>query len=950
MKNSFPQLLKGSLLLVISIILVNTIRVDAEETVMSQPVCLPNRNLYNISWDKNKNIGVNINNVSSLTQEQIESGYIGGIQTEANKFEAILLSTSCYKEGNTIYTCPSDKEKSKYAVNHYLDTDDGKTYKNITAELDINSGKYNIKIKDLFNGKLKVRVVYNKNDANTDGVNSATAYSNFLTKQGGYYVINGVNPSSFDGSSFRNNTMILEFYVNDSSSKCNNSFVATLDYVVPIMDDSIELDNPALTDSSYGCDSVKTYINNLVSNGNIPNNSDVLTSIKTNYVSYCYQSKVTYKEYRELKNNINKQYTDLKALLTSGADSAQSPFKISNGLVCNNGASTGERTVIADSGKWWSLTCKESYTAVGDRPKLVYAGAGFTYVSTFTATRTCTLRQNAQVVLKPQCHYSCETTCTYSESAGTVTDNKGGPNEDFDACVNTCDGGKYTQSCINSCYEKVYGTDRELPLTDKNKKVSFLDDGYQIQRTASNIYTITNHNDYSSTFTGMTTDGAGRPKAMYRVDVPTKHCGTVGVTFSSYCDGHDGQCSVYESVGPSGCVDNPQELYASELNESQSEYSSMIDKMSKEIGSGSYSLKIADSYLNNGGTAYTYELSTDNGDSITTVEKGGGCSNSRTWTLGSQGETVSGCENNVTTKKVTVSLVPAYLDKKSGMSIYETKSNRYMKFNATTASTKLESTSFNSKNVYPGGNRYYTNILSDNVNVVIPKTGAITLTDSGTAFNGNKALIKVSVDGLGTDGGYTNDIDCYYGVYNNTICKDGTCNQCTGPGCPDGNGGKNDSKGNTGNGITIIYRPIDLTDNFPNNRNPRWNWTSSASRNLDQFLNYKIDPVGLNQAIENKGYDIYNRSDEVDYNFILTPQNIRAIRKYNKSVDDLNADGERNYLDYDLDCISRKGRDYCTSKFMDNTNYVTYADGFNSVMRQDIAKCNNAKGGSSCDD
>ncbi len=33
-----------------------------------------------------------------------------------------------------------------------------------------------------------------------------------------------------------------------------------------------------------------------------------------------------------------------------------------------------------------------------------------------------------------------------------------GPNEDFDRCVNKCDGGKYTDKCTNKCYKQVYGT------------------------------------------------------------------------------------------------------------------------------------------------------------------------------------------------------------------------------------------------------------------------------------------------------------------------------------------------------------------------------------------------------------------------------------------------------------------------------------------------------------
>ena len=34
---------------------------------------------------------------------------------------------------------------------------------------------------------------------------------------------------------------------------------------------------------------------------------------------------------------------------------------------------------------------------------------------------------------------------------------QGGPNEDFEACINECDGGKYTPKCSNTCYEKIYG-------------------------------------------------------------------------------------------------------------------------------------------------------------------------------------------------------------------------------------------------------------------------------------------------------------------------------------------------------------------------------------------------------------------------------------------------------------------------------------------------------------
>lgn len=46
-----------------------------------------------------------------------------------------------------------------------------------------------------------------------------------------------------------------------------------------------------------------------------------------------------------------------------------------------------------------------------------------------------------------------------------------GPNDDFDSCVNSCDGGKYTQGCIDSCYKDVYDTSSILPINYIDKLV-----------------------------------------------------------------------------------------------------------------------------------------------------------------------------------------------------------------------------------------------------------------------------------------------------------------------------------------------------------------------------------------------------------------------------------------------------------------------------------------------
>ena len=62
---------------------------------------------------------------------------------------------------------------------------------------------------------------------------------------------------------------------------------------------------------------------------------------------------------------------------------------------------------------------------------------------------------------------------------------QGGPNEDFEACIDECDGGKYTDQCSEKCYNEVYGNstntiENQIKLTysDKVNAVQLADTAY----------------------------------------------------------------------------------------------------------------------------------------------------------------------------------------------------------------------------------------------------------------------------------------------------------------------------------------------------------------------------------------------------------------------------------------------------------------------------------------
>ena len=60
-------------------------------------------------------------------------------------------------------------------------------------------------------------------------------------------------------------------------------------------------------------------------------------------------------------------------------------------------------------------------------------------------------------LIAPQHEEVCTPTPICNEVSGF--ENQGGPTEEYDACIQSCDGGKYSQACSNKCYNEVYGED-----------------------------------------------------------------------------------------------------------------------------------------------------------------------------------------------------------------------------------------------------------------------------------------------------------------------------------------------------------------------------------------------------------------------------------------------------------------------------------------------------------
>lgn len=138
-----------------------------------------------------------------------------------------------------------------------------------------------------------------------------------------------------------------------------------------------------------------------------------------------------------------------------------------------------------------SVSCKEEFVINIEGPrtgsKAVLAGRGFDYPASVSSTVTCNkttksppvLHQVAVPSVSPVCVTTSSTECHDKNTGKPHTDPPtglptGGPDDNFDDCVTACDGGSYTQTCINKCANLLYQMNNNLLDLFDSKNISNL--------------------------------------------------------------------------------------------------------------------------------------------------------------------------------------------------------------------------------------------------------------------------------------------------------------------------------------------------------------------------------------------------------------------------------------------------------------------------------------------
>ena len=275
-----------------------------------------------------------------------------------------------------------------------------------------------------------------------------------------------------------------------------------------------DMEEPCVSDAGTAIGNMQLNVDGLVNNP-LYNQSVCVNyrnkwgnnEIMQNAVSYCYSQKV----YETYSADVVQGWINTAEELYEAVNSATGgdditidntykevkDVKNTDKLVCNAFSNNNYETmnkyyhIETTTENNCEVTCKEEIEVNFSDPVATEAGLCFQYLIEIKSKVECDSKYTAPPPSRKSVCYPSPV-CI---NGGRGFD-AGGPNEDFDACVQECDGGEYSQKCIDSCYSKVYensGTTKtssnEEITHDDVKALSILpapnDSFYEVQKLAN---------------------------------------------------------------------------------------------------------------------------------------------------------------------------------------------------------------------------------------------------------------------------------------------------------------------------------------------------------------------------------------------------------------------------------------------------------------------------------
>ena len=296
----------------------------------------------------------------------------------------------------------------------------------------------------------KIDVIYN-----SDGTATLTNNSKFQL----FFTYSVVNYASsfYPGQSVRLPAVtggVVKFMLRDNLDAITNGCIAPANVEVG----SISLNESALTANPLYYDSLCVNYRNTYGNDEMMKNA----------VQQCFQTQTYGSFTREqlaswidtairFRNIINSSSgSSGETMDTTGyqyVDDVKNVGKLTCDAFSNNNYDTMHKYYHTDTttSNKCKITCTEKVEVNFSDPVATQAGMCFQYLIEIKSKTVCEAAYQGEPPVKKSVCYP-----TPVCKSGSKSYDAGGPNEEFDMCVSDCDGGKYSQKCINKCYSEVY--------------------------------------------------------------------------------------------------------------------------------------------------------------------------------------------------------------------------------------------------------------------------------------------------------------------------------------------------------------------------------------------------------------------------------------------------------------------------------------------------------------
>lgn len=550
-------------------------------------------------------------------------------------------------------------------------------------------------------------------------------------------------------------------------------------------------------------------------------------------------------------------------------------------------------------------TCEEALDVEYGPPQATVAGFCIEYQVKVTSRVKCKSEVNVQ---PPTPKEICQPV-PYCIHSNGFENTQGGPGDEYDACIEKCDGGKYTQKCSKSCYNKVYGK--------KGKKALSNNTNAFVQKMANN-----SGKGYVRSPEGVISwVGGGYAQWYWDHEYERTVRDDAGVYgydrngFKRKYAGTKNECNgICSHIGCSKYTYLNEETASSDYSENLQRYNTAIQQCQAAATCTSKTgvFKISASYENEQGTkTLEFPLSTkqeslksltgqnqvQNGlDKNTTILDYNGCykdTNENNWYMTEwsfPGTWVNNKTGEISFKEITDSTW--HINKNKFCLPLDSKNVNVKWFNWYIAQKRLTEDQKNKTGSYKG-KEYSKECTNYN-----------DLTKFDDDFAPEVYNIKAQTydkledeTGFGYFGWKIN-IQCFYAL------SDGKR--------PQSDSSETKEKCETpASGYTT--RTVTNEDLFPSNqqngtatvldenksstgRTPGFNWTAAAEITPDKNKFYANNPELLIGKIQANGNNIYSGKEHIDYEFYLTPDDLKRIKKNKGNYTDwLGEVTEENY-------------------------------------------------------